>query len=168
MIDLDRVNVITVMTRLNDPVTNYSKDPRVNSLFDDPHAAIYVSKIINLKQSSDSIKVLFDAYRDSSSDIRVMYRLLRSDSTFQQQFFELFPGYDNLDNNGFVIDPKNNSGRSDKFVIPSTNSSDFGSYEFNAENLPPFNGFQIKILMSGSNQALYPRIKDLRVIASKS
>ena len=168
MIDLDRVNVITVMTRLNDPVTDYSKDPRVNSLFDDPHAAIYVSKIINLKQSSDSMKVLFDAYRDSSSDIRVMYRLLRSDSTFQQQFFELFPGYDNLDNNGFVIDPKNNSGRSDKFVIPSTNSSDFGSYEFNAENLPPFNGFQIKILMSGSNQALYPRIKDLRVIASKS
>jgi hypothetical protein len=114
------------------------------------------------------MKVLFDAYRDSSSDIRVMYRLLRSDSTFQQQFFELFPGYDNLDNNGFVIDPKNNSGKSDKFVIPSTNSSDFGSYEFNAENLPPFNGFQIKILMSGSNQALYPRIKDLRVIASKS
>ena len=46
--------------------------------------------------------------------------------------------------------------------------SDFGSYEFSADNLPLFNGFQIKILMSGTNQALYPRIKDLRVIASKS
>ena len=168
MIDLDRVNVITVMTRLNKPVTNYATDSRVNSLFDDPHAAIYVSKTINLKQSSDSLKVLFDAYRDNTSDIRVMYRLLRSDSASQQQLFDLFPGYDNLDNNDFVIDPKNNSGRSDKFVIPSTNISDFGSYEFSADNLPLFNGFQIKILMSGTNQALYPRIKDLRVIASKS
>ena len=168
MIDLDRVNVITVMTRLNKPVTNYSTDSRVNSLFDDPHAAIYVSKTINLKQSSDSLKVLFDAYRDNTSDIRVMYRLLRSDSASQQQLFDLFPGYDNLDNNDFVIDPKNNSGRSDKFVLPSTNVSDFGSYEFSADNLPLFNGFQIKILMSGTNQALYPRIKDLRVIASKS
>jgi hypothetical protein len=168
MIDLDRVNVITVMSRLNNPITNYSTDPRVNSIFDDPHAAIYVSKTINLKQSSDSIKVLFEAFRHASSDIRVMYKLLRSDSTYQQQFFELFPGYDNLDNNGFVIDSKNNSGRSDKFILPSNNISDFGSYEFTADNLPLFNGLQIKILMSGTNQALYPRIKDLRVIATKS
>jgi hypothetical protein len=168
MIDLDRVNVITVMSRLNNPITNYSTDSRVNSIFDDPHAAIYVSKTINLKQSSDSIKVLFEAFRHASSDIRVMYKLLRTDSTYQQQFFELFPGYDNLDNNGFVIDSKNNSGRSDKFILPSNNISDFGSYEFTADNLPLFNGLQIKILMSGTNQALYPRIKDLRVIATKS
>jgi len=168
MIDLDRVNIITIMTRLNKPVSNYSTDSRVNSLIDDPHAAIYVSKIIKLKQSSDNLKVLFDAYRDYSSDIRIMYRLLRNDSPFEQQFFELFPGYTNIDNNGSIIDPKNNNGLPDKFISPSTNRLDFGSYEFTADNLPLFSGFQIKILMSGSNQALYPRIKDLRVIATKS
>jgi hypothetical protein len=168
MIDLDRVNISTIMTRLNKPILNYVTDPRVNSLTDDPHSAIYISKIINLKQSSDNIKVIFDAYRNTSSDIRVMYRLLRNDTTFQQQTFELFPGYANLDNNGDVINPKDNNGSSDVFVLPSVSDDDFGNYEFTAENLPLFNGLQIKILMSGTNQALYPKIKDLRVIATKS
>ena len=168
MIDLDRTNIITVMTRLNKPVDNYVTDSRVNSLTDDPHAAIYVSKIIKLKQSADSLKVLFDAYRDVSSDIRVMYRILRDDTSSQQQAFELFPGYTNLDNNGNIINEKDNNSLPDNLVIPSINFNDFGSYEFTAETLPLFNGVQIKILMSGTNQALYPKIKDLRVIATKS
>ena len=168
MVDLDRVNIITIMTRLNSPVQNYSTDFRVNTLVDDPHAAIYISKIINLKQSANSLKVLFDAFRNSTSNIRVMYRLLRDDTTSQQQFFELFPGYMNIDNDGNVISVKDNSGLSDKLVLPSVTSSDFGSYEFTADNVAPFNGFQIKILMSGTNQALYPRIKDLRAIATVS
>ena len=168
MIDLDRVNIITIMSRLNSPVSNYATDSSVNSLTDDPHAAIYVSKIIKLKQSADNLMVLFDAYRDASSDIRVMYRLMRDDTSSQQQGFELFPGYTNLNNNGDVIDPKDNNGLPNKFVIPSVNFNDLGSYEFTAHNLAPFNGFQIKILMSGTNQALYPKIKDLRAIATKS
>jgi hypothetical protein len=168
MIDLDRVNIITIMSRLNSPVSNYATDSSVNSLTDDPHAAIYVSKIIKLKQSADNLMVLFDAYRDASSDIRVMYRLMRDDTSSQQQGFELFPGYTNLNNNGDIIDPKDNNGLPDKFVIPSVNFNDLGSYEFTAHNLAPFNGFQIKILMSGTNQALYPKIKDLRAIATKS
>ena len=168
MIDLDRTNIITVMARLNRPVIDYANDSRVNSLTDDPHSSIYVSKIINLKQSADSLKVLFDAYRDISSDIRVMYRLLRTDTPNEQQLFELFPGYTNIDNNGFVINDKDNNGLPDKLVLSSVNFNDLGSYEFTADNLSLFNGFQIKILMSGTNQALYPRIRDLRVIASKS
>ncbi len=168
MIDLDRVNITTTMARLNKPISNYSKDPRVNSSIRDPHAAIYISKIIKLKQSADSIKVLFDAYRDASSDIRVLYRIFRDDTLSNQQIFELFPGYKNLDNNGKVINPKDNDGLSDTFVLPSLGFNDFGNYEFTANDVPLFNGLQIKILMSGTNQALYPKIKDLRVIATKS
>ena len=44
MIDLDRVNIITTMARLNKPISNYAKDPRVNSSIRDPHAAIYIYK----------------------------------------------------------------------------------------------------------------------------
>jgi hypothetical protein len=168
MIDLDRVNIITTMARLNKPISNYAKDPRVNSSIRDPHAAIYISKIIKLKQSADSIKVLFDAYRDASSDIRVLYRIFRDDTLSNQQIFELFPGYKNLDNNGKVINQKDNDGLSDTLVLPSLGFNDFGNYEFTANDVPLFNGLQIKILMSGTNQALYPKIKDLRVIATKS
>jgi len=165
MIDLDRVNLITIMNRLDTPISDFTLDPRVNDLSRDPNSAIYVSKIVKLDKASDSLKVLFDAYRDYTNDIRVLYRLLRNDSPTLQQYYELFPGYDNL-NNGNVIDPSKNNGKPDRFVSPSTTSNDFQSYEFTAKNLALFNGFQIKIIMNGTNQAFVPAIRDLRVIAT--
>ena len=166
MIDLHRVNIITTMNRINNPVSDFVLEPRVNQLNGDPNAAIYVSKIVKLQKSSDSLKVLFDAYRHSSNDIRVMYRLLRNDTPDSQQLYEFFPGYDNLDENGNVINSSKNNGRSDRFVQASNTLDDFGNYEFTGKNITPFNGFQIKIIMTGTNQSYVPLIRDLRVIAS--
>lgn len=165
IIDLDRVNIITSMNRINKPISNYITDGRINTLYDDPNSAIYLTKIIRLQKNADSIKVYFDAYRDVTNEIIVLYRLLRSDVPDNQQLFELFPGYDNLDSNFEVIDPANNSGLPDTFVAPSSSPSDLRSYEYTAKYLPLFNGFQIKIIMTGTNQAVVPRIKDLRAIA---
>jgi hypothetical protein len=166
MIDLDRVNLITIGNRLNSKISDYSKDPRVNSLRDDPSGCSYVTKIVRLERGSDNLKVFFDSYRHSTSDIRVMYRLFRSDTDLSTQLYELFPGYDNLDENNQVINPANNSGRPDRLVLPSSTIGEFKSYEFTAKNLPLFNGFQIKIIMSGTNTTFTPLIRDLRVIAS--
>ena len=166
MIDLHRVNIITTMNRINNPVSDFVLEPRVNQLSGDPNAAIYVSKLVKLQKSADSLKVLFDAYRDESNDIRVMYRLLRNDTPDSQQLYEFFPGYDNLDENGNVINSSKNNGRSDRFVQASNTLNDFGNYEFTGKNITPFNGFQIKIIMSGTNQSYVPLIRDLRVIAS--
>ena len=77
-IDLDRVNMITIMDRLNSKVSDYATDSRVNSIDNDPSAAIYLSKIVNLEKSADGLKVMFDAYRHSTNDIRVLYRILRT------------------------------------------------------------------------------------------
>jgi len=166
MIDLHRVNIITTMNRINNPVSDFVLEPRVNQLSGDPNAAIYVSKIVKLQKSADSLKVLFDAYRHKSNDIRVMYRLLRNDTPDSQQLYEFFPGYDNLDENGNVINSSKNNGRSDRFVQASNTLNDFGNYEFTGKNITPFNGFQIKIIMSGTNQSYVPLIRDLRAIAS--
>lgn len=57
-------------------------------------------------------------------------------------------------------------GRPDRRVANSTAEDDFNSYEFTASNLPQFNGFQIKILMTGTNSAFVPKIRDFRVIAT--
>ena len=165
IIDLDRVNIITTMNRLDKPVTNYVTNPKVNSLYDDPTSAIYVSKIIRLQKGADSLKVYFDAYRDTSNEIIVMYRLLRSDTPDDQQLFELFPGFRNIDLNGNVIDPKNNDGTPDVNILPSSSESEYRNYEYTAKDLPLFNGFQIKIIMAGTNQSVVPKIKDLRAIA---
>jgi hypothetical protein len=166
MIDLHRVNIITTMNRINNPVSDFVLEPRVNQLSGDPNAAIYVSKLVKLQKSADSLKVLFDAYRHSSNDIRVMYRLLRNDTPDDQQLYEFFPGYDNLDENGNIISSSKNNGRSDRFVQASNTLDDFGNYEFTGKNLSLFNGFQIKIIMTGTNQSYVPQIRDLRAIAS--
>ena len=95
-----------------------------------------------------------------------MYRLFRNDSPNQEQKYELFPGYTNLDENGNIINYSKNTGDADTFVSPSVNPNDFRGYEYSASNLPVFNGFQIKIIMTGTNQSFVPEIKNLRAIAT--
>ena len=166
MIDLDRVNMITVMDRINSKITDYATDRRVNSIDQDPSACIYLSKIVTLEKAADGLKVMFDAYRHATNDIRVLYRIFRIDAPPEYQLFELFPGFDNLDVDGRVIDPAKNNGRPDRRILSSSTERDYKEYEFNASNLPQFNGFQIKIVMSGTNFAYVPKIRDLRAIAS--
>ena len=45
------------------------------------------------------------------------------------------------------------------------NPTVFRDYQFTANDLEEFHGFQIKIIMTGTKQAYVPRIKDLRAIA---
>ena len=167
MIDLNRVNIITIGNRINSPITDYVTDSRINFPSGDPVAAIYVSKFVQLEKSSDSLRVFFDAYRPDTSDIRVLYRIFRPDGAINStSLWELFPGYDNIDINGQVISQSKNNSKPDKFVSPSISKEDFRSYEFSANNLAQFTGFQIKIHMTGTNSAQVPLIKDLRVIAT--
>ena len=167
MIDLDRVNLITTVNRINSRISNYITDSRARSTTDDPTAGIYLSKPVFLEKPSDNLKVLFDAFRHVSSDIRVMYRIFRPDrSDIANTPWQLFPGYNNIDINSNIIDPSKNDGTPDKFRTPSTNFNDFKSYEFTASNLSQFTGYQIKIHMNGKNSSFVPRIRDLRAIAS--
>jgi len=156
------------LNRLNRPILDYAVDNRVNSLLFDPHAAVYVSNTVNLAQAATSLKVILAAYRHESSDFRVLYSLIRADSSEVTQEFELFPGYDNVtigaDGTITPVDASKNSGRPDTFV-PASLENQYLEYEFTADNLDLFTGYTIKIVLSGTNQAYAPRIKDLRTIA---
>jgi hypothetical protein len=158
---------------LNQPITDYINDNRVNSYTEDPNCAVYVSNEVRLAQQASSLKVIFSAYRHFSADIRVLYSLIRPDSSEISQSFELFPGYDNLtiDSNqdGYpdILDPSKNSGNPDTFV-PASNDDEFLEYQFThypAYDLDLFSGYRIKIIISGTDQAHPPRIKELRTIA---
>jgi hypothetical protein len=157
-----------ISSRLNNPISDYASDGRVNSVLNDPHAAVYVSNTVNLTQPSTTLKVILSAYRHSSADFRVLYSLIRPDSSEVDQSFELFPGYDNLKyttEDGYkVVDNSKNSGLPDTFVSPSLDNQ-FLEYQFTADNLGLFSGYTIKIVMSGTNQAYPPRIKELRTLA---
>jgi len=168
ILHLDRAFSELRMSRLDKPVIDYSTDRRVNSILNDPHSAVYVSRVVDLKNPATSLKVLLSAYRHSSADFRVLYTLIRADSSEVEQKFELFPGYDNVtftNDAGFkVVDESLNSGLPDTFV-PASLDNQFLDYQFTADDLDLFVGYAIKIVMSGTNQAYPPRIRELRSIA---
>jgi len=147
-------------------VSNFASDNRVNQTGQDPCASTYVSKMVVLNNPATNITVEFAAYRRSESDIRVFFKTISEGSRENSMDvdFELFPGFDNIDQNGKVIDVSNNSGRPDDEITPSV-GAEFKDYSFSSRELPPFTKFQIKIDMVGTDQAKPPLIKELRAIA---
>ena len=100
-----------------------------------------------------------------------MYRLIRSDGVIADAPYELFPGFRNLTDttgDGFgdqLINGKASDGTPDRFVSASRTLDEFRDYQFTANDLVEFSGFQIKVIMTGSSQAYVPRIRDFRSIA---
>ena len=165
VIDIDRVSTILTTNRIDDTVSRFAANDKVKIGGEDPTSATYVTKNIGLKVPATGIKVIFAANRASTSDVRVAYSIFREDSSDNQTRYELFPGYDNLDENGAIITLSNNSGLPDNFVAPSQQRDDFRDYEFTINDLKEFNGFKIKIMMTGTNQAKPPRIREFRAVA---
>ena len=167
VLNLDTAFTEFYINRLNQPISDYSSDNRVNSILDDPHASVYYSNLVSLQNPASTLKVILTAERPANTDFRVLYNLIKADSSEIEQSFELFPGYDNLNEttDGFiVVDPSRNSGLPDRRVPPSL-FGEFLEYEFTAENLDLFIGFTIKVVISSTNQAQIPRFRDLRAIA---
>ena len=170
MICLDTMSVKFSSNRLNKPIADedYPTDNRVNVLFGDVHTSYYTSRVISIKQPATSLKVILEGFRPTSTDFRVLYSLIRPDASEIDQKFVLFPGYKNsvdTTGDGFgdtPIDPSKNDGRPDKFVNPDEN---FREYQYTINDLEPFTGFVIKIVMNGSNQAQVPVIKNIRALA---
>ena len=169
VIDLQRSNIILTSNRINNPITDYVTDSRANSIFDDPNAFQYISKENVLTTPASSIQVILDAHVNTFADIRVFYSIDTKENS--NPIFVPFPGWDNINNLGLVINPSNNSGRPDKYVSPTSNlgfesnSLTFNEYKFTVDNLPSFKTYRIKIVMSSTNQVYPPRFKNLRVIA---
>ena len=170
VIDIQNGVIVYQRSRLNKPILDYVKDGRSNLTSGDPHASVYISNQVDLKNPATSLKVLISSFKDASADFRVLYQLTRPDGTDTELKYNLFPGFDNLtdtDGDGFgdqVIDSSKNSGKPDSFVSPSLNG-EFKEYQFSVDNLEEFTGYKIKIVMSGTNEAKAPAFKDLRTIA---
>jgi hypothetical protein len=169
VIDTQRVSVILTSNRVNSVITNYAEDSRVNSIFDDPTAFQYLSKEITLENPGTSIKILLNAYNNLYSDIRAFYAI--SENQNFNPIFVPFPGYENLNSRGQIIDIQNNNGHPDTFVPLTSNTGfsptdvSFAEYTFTADQLPAFRSYRIKIIMTSTSQVYVPRLKDLRVIA---
>jgi len=164
VIDVKRMTFFAVANRINQ--IDSSSDVYPTSIYDpmtapegDDHDAIYLTKSAALETPATSLRVLFDANRESTADIKVLFKILRTDdaSDFDELDFQFF----------------NNDGSEDVTVAPSLGIDQFNEYQFTAgvtddgigTPLDEFISFQIKIVMRATNSARPPRIKDLRVLA---
>ena len=169
-IDLNNTAVIFTSNRTNQPVTNYATNLQVNTVSEDPNRFIYVTKNIVLENPATSLQVLLDSYVSTYNDVRVFYAL-NQDTDVDETVFVPFPGYNNVDPNGQVINPANNDGTPDVFTPktdqyqPNPSLNLFKDYKFTADRLAPFTSFRIKIIGTSVNSAIVPQFRNLRAIA---
>ena len=169
IIDTTRLNLITTSNRINSVVDDYKTDPRVKTFFDDPSDCQFVTKVVRLKNSASSLKVYLSAHINVFSDIRLFYAIDNSENS--DPVFVPFPGYSNIDAFGNTIDISNNDGTPDVFTEKNyvtqavSNVDSYSNYEFTANNLPDFKYFRVKVILTSTNQAYVPKIKNLRAIA---
>ncbi len=117
IIDLDRIGMILTSNRINNPISNFITDNRVNTLKDDPNAFVYAIKPIALKSGATGIKIHMEGHINVTSDIRAFYAILENPN--DELVYQPFPGYPNLLSTGQIIDPSQNSGLPDK-ALPKT------------------------------------------------
>jgi hypothetical protein len=167
---LDQGSTEFMSSRINNPITDYTNDSRVNQISGDPHIATYYTDIITISQPATSIKILATVYLPSGSDIRALYTLDPVNVSGSNITYNLFPGYDNLsvdtDGDGIpnnIINPSRNSGRPD-VRVPISLRDEFREYQFTIDNLSPFTNYAIKIVFSSTNQADVPKMRDIRIL----
>jgi hypothetical protein len=168
-VDLTRTSIVTTSNRVN-KITgdlNYPTDVRIRSLTTDQNAFLYVTKPIRLQNPASSLKLYIAADINDYADIRAMYSIDNNEN--EDPIFELFPGFNNLNNLVEVINPRLSDGRPDRFVekdpILNFENNSFSEYEFTVNNLPAFNYYRIKLVLTSTNQSYVPKLKDIRAIA---
>jgi hypothetical protein len=166
IIFLDTAFTEFISSRLNSPISDYASDGRSNSILDDPHAVVYVSRAVNLVNQQLLLKLF---YLHIATNLLILeFYIVCLDQTLlklnNHLNYSLVMIILHLTSGLSVVDPSKNNGRPDTFVSSSLDNQ-FKEYEFTADNLGLFNGYVIKIVMSGTNQAYPPRIKELRTIA---
>ena len=169
IVDLDRVGVIFTSNRVNQPITNYITDNRINNILDDPDAFVYASKPVELKDGATSIKIHLEGHVNVSCDIRAFYSITNDPN--EELVYRPFPGYNNLLSTGQIRDPYKNDGLPDR-LVPKTDVIAYTSsqvvwndYEFTIDSLPTFRYFSVKLVGTGTNSSQPPRMKNLRVLA---
>ena len=169
VIDSQRMSAFFTSNRVNNAISNYVTDNRVNTIDDDPTAFQYLSKEVQLENPGTSIKILLNAYLNTDCDIRAFYAISNSENF--TPIYLPFPGFNNLNDRGEIINQADNDGRSDTYVVPTANEEtlnldlEFKERSFTMNDLPSFRFYRVKILMTSTNQVYVPRMKDLRVLA---
>lgn len=119
-------------------------------------ASKYVTKTMRLNKSANTLRVMFDGCRPRHANIDLYYKVggASDADTFESKNWTKLEY--TVENNGVL-----------ESAVPETNSNllSFSAYEANALQLPPFTMAKVKIVLRGGHTTLYPKVKNLRLIA---
>ena len=170
MIDGQRSSVILTSNRVNNVVDNYATNRGVKTFKEDPTACQYVSKEMLLRTQRLLSRLFFlpMSMREQKSEhftLSITLLVLNQYSTYSL----VIQTWTTLEE---LLIAQENTGLSDGFVTKSNIEQfdnfglDFREYTFTMDNLPTFNNYRIKLLLTSNNsQAFVPLVRDLRVIA---
>jgi hypothetical protein len=159
VIDVQRAQLLTINNLIDKPNVNTTTGYNVPLTFVADSDAVggsalasHITKPVRLANGATGVKVLFGGHRMDGSEFDLYYRttLTGTDSDILAKPFTL----ETVDN-----------------TVPNdTNKEMFHEYVYTiggdyAKDLPEFDQYQLKIVMTGDNSSSVPRIKDLRTIA---
>ena len=168
-VDVDQMSVVLISNRVNEPVSDYANDPRVDSVLTDPNKFMYVTKPVILANPGTSIQVYLDAFLTKDSDIRVFFAI-DQEGPAKDVIFTPFPGSNNFASNGSVINFNSSNGAPDQPITKSDSLNQdpsismYREYKFSIDNLPAFGSFRIKLIGTSTNQASPPMIRNFRTL----
>jgi hypothetical protein len=164
IIDLSRSFVTVIGNKLNNSTTN--EDGKLGG----SAQARYISKIITLAdgQDAEDLQVYLDEYRPSTSTISVYAKLLNGDDTetfddktwiqLTQDSKTIFSDIDNKEDfyeANYTLPTSVLTGAGGEVQYTNISGVTFTGYKY----------FAIKIVMTGTNAATPPRVRNLRAIA---
>lgn len=137
VIDMDRASIITISNRIDGNTDVAETDPVNGSSL-----AKYVTKTVQLDESSDQVKLYLDTNRPSQSDIEVYYKLGSEASTFDAQDWT-----------------------QSALTIPYSDDGVYTESEYTIDTGSSFTLFALKIVFRSSTTTSVPSVRNMRAIA---
>lgn len=157
MIDLERVSVVNVANRIDNPQTYSGSESGKNNVFSfvaeteasgGSALAKYITRKITLANESLGLRIIFAANRPDGSFIDVYYKTQEAGA--ETPFEDLNWTLATIDDD-----------------VPTTGDpTQFNDYEYTIDNITPnFTAFAVKVVFRSQASNTVPRIKDFRAIA---
>ena len=141
VLDMERASVITIGNRIDNSSVVAETDPSKGS-----NLAKYVTKTIELNDSSDGLKLYLDINRPNGSFVDVYYKIGNTAGTFDTESW-------------VAMTPNGNSGQ-----VPYSDGTTYEETSFDVTTAA-FTIFAIKIVMRSTGTSVIPQCQDLRAIA---
>ena len=138
---MERASVITIGNRIDNSSVVAETDPSKGS-----NLAKYVTKTIELNDSSDGLKLYLDINRPNGSFVDVYYKIGNTAGTFDTESW-------------VAMTPNGNSGQ-----VPYSDGTTYEETSFDVTTAA-FTIFAIKIVMRSTGTSVIPQCQDLRAIA---